>query len=205
MGEDMKSDKTVGNKKSGVLNATKAKLSTFLQNVKVGFVPDDNTTGYRNFASRIKNLWKSGIDGRLSVAGVSTAIGFALGAAMLSFGTGVVMGIVAGLLGCMWSKRMATKEAAPSEPRQVTAMRNLRKNAYALVVLGIIWTVVAFNMDVSVTSEAEYIPEIGYIEPMTVVNLHKMENRRNHIWIGGLITACGVILVAVVKHKEIKG
>ena len=71
-----------------------------------------------------------------------------------------------------------------------------------LVVIGLVWAVIAFNMDTTVTTEGryerigsgEYATDIS-IPSMTVQNIGLMETRRNHLMFAGLTALAGVILV----------
>jgi hypothetical protein len=70
-----------------------------------------------------------------------------------------------------------------------------------LVVIGLIWAVVAFNMDTTVTSEGRYEQFGGVYAPLihipsvTVHNTGLLETRRNHLMFAGLTAFAGVILI----------
>ena len=78
----------------------------------------------------------------------------------------------------------------------------MRKLGVFLVVVGLIWAVIAFNMDTTVTTEScherfgsgEYATDIN-IPSMTVQNIGLMEARRNHLMFAGLTALAGVILI----------
>ena len=71
-----------------------------------------------------------------------------------------------------------------------------------LVVAGLIWAIVAFNMDTTVTTEArserygsgEYAINVD-VPSVTVQNLGLMETRRNHLMFSGLTVLIGVVLI----------
>jgi hypothetical protein len=71
-----------------------------------------------------------------------------------------------------------------------------------LIIVGLVWAVVAFNMDTTVTTESrsetygsgEYAVDID-IPSVTVQNLGLMEARRNHLMFAGLTLLIGVVLV----------
>lgn len=67
-----------------------------------------------------------------------------------------------------------------------------------LLVVGAIWALVAFNMDTTVTSEAQRYGsgEFAFEVPsVTVNNLGLMETRRNHLMFSGLTMLAGVVLI----------
>jgi formylglycine-generating enzyme required for sulfatase activity len=63
----------------------------------------------------------------------------------------------------------------------------LQRAGIGLIATGLLWLVLAWNMDVSVSTDSSLIGR--------VVNLDKMEQRRNHLTLGGLVTLSGVILL----------
>ena len=66
-------------------------------------------------------------------------------------------------------------------------MRNL---GYALIGVGVVWLLIAFNMDTSVsTSGGGY-----YGLPDRVVNLDLIARRQNHLLVASLVTLIGVLL-----------
>ena len=42
-------------------------INNYINNIKEGFVPDDDTKGFKGFLSRIKNLWKHSIHGKITI------------------------------------------------------------------------------------------------------------------------------------------
>jgi len=42
-------------------------LKNYINNLKEGFVPDDDTKGFKGILSRIKNLWKHSIQGKITI------------------------------------------------------------------------------------------------------------------------------------------
>ncbi len=42
-------------------------INNYINNIKEGFVPDDDTKGFKGFISRIKNLWKHSIHGKITI------------------------------------------------------------------------------------------------------------------------------------------
>ncbi len=74
----------------------------------------------------------------------------------------------------------------------------MRAIGIVLVVAGIVWGVVAFNMDTTVTTAAETFGSGDYtikVPSQTVHNLGLLERRRNHLMLAGLSLLAGVLLV----------
>lgn len=69
------------------------------------------------------------------------------------------------------------------------------------VLIGAIWGVIAFNMDTTVATESKFIGDT-YIPSRQVHNIGKMEDRRNHLMLAGLMIIAGVILFAVGSRKS---
>jgi hypothetical protein len=66
-----------------------------------------------------------------------------------------------------------------------------------LIIIGAIWTIIAFNMNTTVESGGEKIGSGAYsieIPKMKVNNLGLMDERRNHLMFAGLTIVVGVIL-----------
>jgi hypothetical protein len=81
-------------------------------------------------------------------------------------------------------------------------MRNL---GIVLIVVGIIWAIVAFNMDTTVTTGAETYGSGEYaikVPSVTVNNLGLMERRRNNLMFAGLAILVGVVLVGFGSAKK---
>jgi len=55
---------------AGGVEGLKTKGKGFISEVKAGFISDENTTGFKGFMSRFKNLWKSGKSGKISIVAV---------------------------------------------------------------------------------------------------------------------------------------
>jgi hypothetical protein len=70
----------------------------------------------------------------------------------------------------------------------------------ALLVVGSLWALVAFNADTTVTTESQRIGSI-YIPSQEVHNIGKMDERRNHPMLSALVIVCGVILFAAGKVR----
>jgi len=49
-------------------------LKNYVKNIKEGFVPDDDTKGFKEFISRIKNLWKHSRHGKITIILISYLI-----------------------------------------------------------------------------------------------------------------------------------
>jgi len=64
----------------------------------------------------------------------------------------------------------------------------------ALIVIGLVWVLVAWNMNISVSAGGRSIGDY-YIPSSRVVNVGLMDERRNQLMLGGLITLAGVILL----------
>lgn len=69
-----------------------------------------------------------------------------------------------------------------------------------LMVIGVIWGIAAFNMDTTVTTLGPAFGPPGSLSGipmvMTVHNIGKMDERRNHLIIAGLFVLVGAILFA---------
>lgn len=66
-----------------------------------------------------------------------------------------------------------------------------------LVIAGLVWGLIAFNMDTTVTTESETVGSGEYsiyMPSQTVNNLGLMETRRNHLMFSGLTILVGVLL-----------
>lgn len=63
-----------------------------------------------------------------------------------------------------------------------------------LIIIGLLWLLLAWNMDVSVSTGGRSIGDY-YIPSSRVVNVGLMDDRRNQLMLGGLITLAGVILL----------
>jgi len=70
-----------------------------------------------------------------------------------------------------------------------------------LIIIGIIWGLVAFNMDTTVQTESMSIGGM-YIPSRSVNNIGKMDERRNHLIAAGLVLLIGVILVSSNQSKQ---
>lgn len=80
-------------------------------------------------------------------------------------------------------------------------MRGLGK---FLVAVGILWAIVAFNMDTTVTSGPQTYGSGEYavnVPSITVNNLGLMEARRNHLMFAGLTILVGVVLIGFGSGK----
>jgi hypothetical protein len=73
---------------------------------------------------------------------------------------------------------------------------------YALICIGIIYLLIAFNMDVSVSSSPSYIPGIGSVGGGEFANFDLMAKRQNHLIIAALMTLVGVLLAIFGKDES---
>lgn len=73
---------------------------------------------------------------------------------------------------------------------------------YCLLVAGGIYIVIAFNMDVSVSTPSTYVPGYGRIGGGDVANLDLMQQRQNHLIVACLITLIGALLSVFGKDSE---
>jgi hypothetical protein len=67
-----------------------------------------------------------------------------------------------------------------------------------LVMAGIIWGIIAFNMDTTVTTQPETYGSGDFairVPSQTVHNIGLLEQRRNHLLLAGLSTLAGVLLI----------
>ena len=75
---------------------------------------------------------------------------------------------------------------------------SMRGFGFFLVVVGIIWALVAFNMNTTITTESETIGSGEYaisVPSQTVHNLGLLEERKNHLMFSGLTILAGIILI----------
>lgn len=63
------------------------------------------------------------------------------------------------------------------------------------LIVGVIWVLIAFNMDTTVSTGVQYIEGIA-IPSQTVHNIGKMDERRNHLMMSALLIVVGIILFA---------
>lgn len=84
----------------------------------------------------------------------------------------------------------------------------MRKIGIVFILIGLIWAVLAFNMDVAVTSPERKL-SAGYSEitipSVTVNNMGLMDQRRNHLIFAGLVFLAGMILFALGKPNSVSG
>jgi hypothetical protein len=73
---------------------------------------------------------------------------------------------------------------------------NMKNTGKLLLFIGAIWGVIAFNQDTTVTTVGQFIGST-YIPSQTVHNIGKIDERRNHLMLSGLMVLAGVILFAV--------
>ena len=74
-----------------------------------------------------------------------------------------------------------------------------------LVVAGIIWALIAFNMDTTVTTESQSYGSGEYaidVPSVTVNNLGLMETRRNNLMFAGLTILIGVVLIGFGSNSK---
>lgn len=79
---------------------------------------------------------------------------------------------------------------------------NMKNFGYVLTVGGVIYLLIAFNMDVSVSTSSTYVPGYGSIGGGSVANLDLMARRQNHLIVAGLMTLIGVLLAIFGKGAE---
>jgi hypothetical protein len=77
----------------------------------------------------------------------------------------------------------------------------MKRFGVLLIIIGIIWGLVAFNMDTTVQTESMSIGGM-YIPSRSVNNLGKMDERRNHLIAAGLALLIGVILLSSNQSKQ---
>jgi len=77
----------------------------------------------------------------------------------------------------------------------------MKKFGIALLLVGGLWLLISFNMDTSVTTEAQSIGGIE-IPSVRVNNLGKMDERRNYLMLSSLLIVVGVILFVFGNSKQ---
>ncbi len=65
---------------------------------------------------------------------------------------------------------------------------------WAVAVCGVIYMIIAFNMDVSVSTQPVYVPGYGAYGGGDVANIDLMSRRQNHVIIASVITLVGVLM-----------
>ena len=73
---------------------------------------------------------------------------------------------------------------------------------YILLVIGVVYLLYAFNMDVTVTTPTQYIPYVGSVGGGEVANLDLMERRQNHLIVAALITLIGALMAIFGKDEN---
>jgi hypothetical protein len=72
---------------------------------------------------------------------------------------------------------------------------------YFLIGIGVVYLLIAFNMDVSVSTSSTYVPGYGAIGGGSVANLNLMAQRQNHLLVAGLITLIGALMAIFGKDQ----
>lgn len=81
----------------------------------------------------------------------------------------------------------------------------MRITGILLTIIGAVWALFAFNMNVSVTTEASNLGSGDYsinIPSVTVNNIGLMDQRRNHLIFSGIVFLAGIILTALGKSNN---
>lgn len=65
---------------------------------------------------------------------------------------------------------------------------------WAIAAAGVIYLIIALNMDVSVSAPTTYVPGYGSVGGGEVANLDLMARRQNHVIVASLITLVGVLM-----------
>lgn len=76
----------------------------------------------------------------------------------------------------------------------------MKLSGILMIVIAVVWALLAFNMDVSVTTEAKTIGNADYsvqVPSMTVNNIGLMDQRRNHLMGAGVVFIAGVVLLGL--------
>lgn len=72
---------------------------------------------------------------------------------------------------------------------------NMREWGYLVLGSGILYLIIAFNLDVTVSTSPTYVPGLGSVgEYGEVVNFDLIERRRNHLIVAGLLTLIGAMM-----------
>lgn len=78
----------------------------------------------------------------------------------------------------------------------------MRGFGISLIVIGVAYLLVAFNMDVTVSTSGTYVPGYGSVGGGSVANLELMSRRQNHIIVASLITLVGVVISLFSGHQN---
>jgi hypothetical protein len=73
---------------------------------------------------------------------------------------------------------------------------------YWLIGIGVIYLLIAFNMDVSVSAPSTYVPGYGSVGGGNVANLDLMARRQNHLMVAALITLIGALMAIFGKNQS---
>lgn len=65
---------------------------------------------------------------------------------------------------------------------------------WAIAAAGVVYLIIALNMDVSVSTSSTYVPGYGSIGGGDVANLDLMARRQNHVIVASLVTLIGVLM-----------
>lgn len=79
----------------------------------------------------------------------------------------------------------------------------MKSIGYLLIGVGIIYVVIALNMNVSISTPGTYVPDVGFIGGGSVANLDLMARRQNHLIVASLITLVGVLLAIFGPSGEV--
>jgi hypothetical protein len=71
-----------------------------------------------------------------------------------------------------------------------------------LICVGVIYLLIAFNMNVSVSTSSTYVPGYGSIGGGDVANLDLMAQRQNHLIVAALITLVGAMMTIFGKDES---
>lgn len=77
----------------------------------------------------------------------------------------------------------------------------MRAIGYIMICVGVIYILIAFNMDVSVSTSTTYVRGYGSIGGGEVANLDLMERRQNHLIVACLITLLGALFAIFGKDE----
>lgn len=73
---------------------------------------------------------------------------------------------------------------------------------YCLICIGVIYLLIAFNLDVSISTSSTYIEGYGSVGGGNIANLDLMAQRQNHLLVASLITLIGALMAIFGKDQN---
>ncbi|UIP08160.1 hypothetical protein LY632_07135 [Erythrobacter sp. SDW2] len=78
----------------------------------------------------------------------------------------------------------------------------MRSIGILIAIVGAIYVLIAFNMDVSISTPSTYVPGVGNVGGGDVANLDLMERRQNHLIVACFVTLIGSLMAIFGKNYQ---